>query len=220
MISPCRECDFLLPPWMMERKERLSMVTTHLYKFGRPRRPANQTGQESILEIQKAINVRRSLLARNTQMMIPCADIVFGIRVWGLIVVNYTGWAKIRTGTTDRAGNIDSFHARSPFCFWCLGMRVQSDEPVRCSIGHCSELRISQVRYLEKRDEKASLLSVPMQSHGSISSSVSFSNSRMLTSKGTPSRRIAARQPERSTLQGCGHGRRECKWRCASFLCS
>lgn len=33
---------------------------------------------------------------------------------------------------------------------------------MRYSIGHCSELLISQVRYLEKRDEKASLLSVPM----------------------------------------------------------
>lgn len=80
---------------------------------------------------------------------IPSADIVFGIRVRGLVTVDHAGRTKIRPGTTGRAGNIDSFHARSPFCFWCLEMRVQGDEPVRYSIGHCSELVISQVRYLE-----------------------------------------------------------------------
>lgn len=108
---------------------------------------------------------------------VPSADIVFGVRVWGFIAVNHAG----------RAGDIDSFHARSPFYFWCLGMRVQSGEPVRYSIGHCSELLISHIKYLEKRDEKASLLSVPMHSHGSIRSPVPFSKSRMLTSKGAPS---------------------------------
>ena len=29
--------------WIMEHMERLSMVTTHLYKFGLPRRPATPT---------------------------------------------------------------------------------------------------------------------------------------------------------------------------------
>ena len=43
---------------------------------------------------------------------------------------------------------------------------MQSDESVRYSIGHCSELVISQIKYLEKRDEKASLLSVPTHSPG------------------------------------------------------
>ena len=137
---------------------------------------------------------------------IPSADIVFCSRIQSLIAINHAGRTKVRLGTAGRAGDIDSFHARSPFYFWCLGMRVQSGEPVRYSIGHCSELLISQVRYLEKRDEKASLLSVPMHSPRSIRSPVSSSNSRTPTSNGALSCRIAARQPEQSTLQGCGHG--------------
>ena len=48
---------------------------------------------------------------------IPSADIVFGIRVRGLVTVDHAGRAKVRPGTTGRASDVDSFHTRSPFCF-------------------------------------------------------------------------------------------------------
>ena len=41
---------------------------------------------------------------------IPSADIVFGIRVRGLVTLDHAGRAKIRLGTADRASDVDSFH--------------------------------------------------------------------------------------------------------------
>ena len=56
---------------------------------------------------------------------VPSADIVFGIGVRGFIAINHAGRAKIRPRTTGRASDVDSFHARSPFCFWCFEVRVK-----------------------------------------------------------------------------------------------